>query len=393
MVCVCFLYEMVATSVRGVMFNPNCKTRPYYFVTQADGKKKQWYFATLNEAAEAKEAKDAAKLAPKIAKRAALKEKRARDLLMKGNSCKQERDVAMEMQTCADAAYGPGTVLVMNDGTRADLLFKRDGGYLQLQLKTTKTTLKGRTNGYLFQGVLGYAGMLVVCWVIDLQRAWVFDGTWLHARGKKCIFLTPGNPSETAALKGNLSMLELVTYLHDVTPAAHVRLTTEDAARNDFQGCWNKQEKMGIDAYEILRPADYQWPREQNGEYDRARIDDDRVVRIQHKSCAPHGIRAGLHCHFGKSDGHDDDGKRIYRCYDKDDADLFVFRYYDASTNTSHFWEIPSEVLAQHGYFTNAFGRESITLHGPVGKQPNPNAKYKADTWTRAFYAGALKHT
>ena len=70
-----------------------------------------------------------------------------------------------------------------------------------------------------------------------------------------------------------------------------------------------------------------------------------------------------------------------------------MFRYYDASTNTSHFWEIPSEVLAQHGYFTNAFGRESITLHGPVGKQPNPNAKYKADTWTRAFYAGALKHT
>ena len=362
-------------------------------MTTVDGKQKHRYFATLKEAVEAKEAKDSAKLAPKIAKRAALKEKRARDLLMRGNNSKQERDVAIEMQTCVDAAYGPGTVLVMNDGTRADLLFKRDGGYLQLQLKTTKTTKKG-TNGYQFKDVLGYAGMLVVCWVVDLQKAWVFDGTWLHARGKKNYILTPDCPSETAALKTNLSMTELLTYLHDVTPAAHVRLTTEDAARNDFQGLEQKKEKIGIDAYEVLKPADYQWPRGQNGEYDRARIDDGRVVRIQHKSCAPNGNKAGFYCpNLGKSDGKDDDGKRMYRCYDKDDADLIVFHYDDASTKTSHFWEIPSEVLAQHGYFTNTLGKETITLYGPVGKQPDPNARCQADTWTRAFYAGALKHT
>ena len=108
-----------------------------------------------------------------------------------------------------------------------------------------------------------------------------------------------------------------------------------------------------------------------------------------------HGNKAGLHCpYLGKHDGKDGRTK-LHTCYDKDDADLFVFHYYDESTKTSHFWEIPSEVLAQHGYFTNTLAKESIkacTLHGgPVGKQPDPNAKRKADTWTRAFYVGSLR--
>ena len=67
--------------------------------------------------------------------------------------------------------------------------------------------------------------------------------------------------------------------------------------------------------------------------------------------------------------------------------------YHHEPTNTSHFWEIPSKALAEYGYFTKTTGKESITLYGcPVAKQPNPNAKRKADTWTSAFYTGELKH-
>ena len=63
------------------------------------------------------------------------------------------------------------------------------------------------------------------------------------------------------------------------------------------------------------------------------------------------------------------------------------------ATKTSHFWEISSEALAEHGYFTKTTGKESIYLYGcPVAKQPNPNAKNKADTWTSAFYTGKLEH-
>lgn len=382
------------TSVRGVFHRPDCKTTPYYFKTMVNGVTKKSWFSTLEAAAKAKKAKDSAKVAAAIAKRAPLKEKRARDLRIYGNNSNQERDAAIEFQNCADAAYGPGTAIVMNDGTRADVLFKKaESSYLQLQLKTTATTRKNR-NGYKFADVLGYAGMLVVCWVVDLKKAWVFDGTWLHERGQRGHQFTPGHPTETPALATALTMIELIAYLHDHAHAAHLRLTTEDAARNDFKGKYHTQEKFGIDAYMTFKPGTHDWPRDQNGEYDTLwTYEDQKTLRVQHKSCVPNGNAAGLYCpNLGKSDGTDLDGKRLYTCYEKDDADLYVFHYHHEPTNTSHFWEIPSETLAEHGCFTKTSGRERINLYGcPVAKQPNPDACKKADTWTSAFYTGSLR--
>jgi hypothetical protein len=385
---------MAKTSVRGVLYDPSCKTNPYYFETIVNGVRKTRWFPTLEAAAKAKRAKESAKVAPAIAKRGTLKEKRARDVQIHGNTCNQERDAAIYVKACADAAYGPGTAIVMNDGTRADVLFRVAEAllYLQLQLKTTATKLKNE-NRYHFSHVLGYAGMLVVCWVVDLKKAWVFDGTWLDERGRKHLNFTPG--SETRALATALTMDELLAYLHDHTHAAHLRLTTEDAARNDFKGKGNKQEKFGIDAYMKFKPGTHDWPRDQNGKYDTTLEDEDeKTLRVQHKSCIPNGKQAGLYCrHLGKADGKDLNRKQLYTCYDKDDADLYVFHYYHEPTNTSHFWEIPSKALAEHGFFTKTTGRESIYLYGcPVAKQPNPNARKKADTWTSAFYTGELKH-
>ena len=110
---------------------------------------KRWWFPTLEAAAEAKRAKESAKVASAIAKRAPLKEKRARDVQKNGNTSNQERDAAIELKTCADATYGPGTTIVMNDGTRADVLFKKaEASYLQLQLKTTRRRRRMRTGTY-----------------------------------------------------------------------------------------------------------------------------------------------------------------------------------------------------------------------------------------------------
>ena len=383
---------MVTTSVKGVIYDPRHKTKPYYFVTKVNGVQKYWWFPTLEAAAKAKRDKESAKLAPAIAKKERLKEKRARDVQIHGNNSNQERDASIGVKTCADATYGPGTAIVMNDGTLADVLFKKaESSYLQLQLKTTATKMKNE-NGYQFAHVLGYAGMLVVCWVVDLKKAWVFDGTWLNERGQVNLYFTPG--SETHALAKALTMDELVAYLHDHTHAAHLRLTTEDAARNDFKGKDHKKEKFGIDAYMKFKPGTHDWPREQGGTYDTTLEDEDeKTLRVQHKSCCPIGNDAGLRCRLGKCDGKDFDGKRLYTCYAKDDADLYVFHYYHEPTKTSHFWEIPSKALAEHGYFTKTTWKEPIILYGcPVAKQPNPNAKNKADTWTSAFYTGKLEH-
>ena len=385
---------MAPTSVRGVIYEANNKTNPYYFVTKVNGVSKKWWFPTFEAAVKAKRAKESAKVAPAIAKKAHLKEKRARDVQKNGNTSKLERDAALEVKTCADATYGPGTAIVMNDGTLADVLFKKaESSYLQLQLKTTATTRKNE-NGYRFQKVLGYAGMLVVCWVVDLKKAWVFDGTWLDERGKRCLNFTPGSRMETPALAKALTMDQLIAYLHENTHAAHLRLTTEDAARNDFKGKDHKQEKFGIDAYMKFKPGTHGWPRDQGGTYDTTLEDEEKTLRVQHKSCGPNGNAAGLYCPaLGKTDGTDFNGKQLYTCYAKDDADLYVFHYYHEATKTSHFWEIPSEALAEHGYFTKTTGKEVIILYGcPVAKQPNPNARHKADTWTSAFYTGELKH-
>ena len=129
---------MVKTSVRGVLYKPSCKTNPYYFATKVNGVRKHRWFPTLEAAAKAKAAKESAKVASAIAKKAPLKEKRARNLQIHGNTCNQERDASIELKTCADATYGPGTTIVMNDGTLADVLFKKgESSYLQCFTTTT----------------------------------------------------------------------------------------------------------------------------------------------------------------------------------------------------------------------------------------------------------------
>ena len=118
------------------------------------------------------------------------------------------------------------------------------------------------------------------------------------------------------------------------------------------------------------------------------RVEGARRTRIQHKSCGPHGQAAGLYCGgLGKCDGRDA-GKKLHTCYAPDDADEYVFHYDDETA--SHYWKIPAQALADHGYFTKTTGTESITLYGPVGKQPDPNAKTPADTWTRAYFIGSV---
>ena len=175
----------------------------------------------------------------------------------------QERDAAIEFQNCADAAYGRGTAIVMNDGTRAGVLFKvAEALYLQLQLKTTATTEESER--VPISEVLGYAGMLVVCWVVDLKKAWVFDGRVARRARAKRMSFTTGYPTEHLRWRA-LTMNELVAYLHDHAHAAHLRLTAEDAARNEFKGKDHTQEKFGIDAYMAFKPGTHDWPRDQIG--------------------------------------------------------------------------------------------------------------------------------
>ena len=388
---------MGKTGTKGVIHNPKLTTKPYFIVITKNKKTKTLLFASEEEAAAAKHKHIADKRFAKEQARAALADKRAKDVQKNGNSCEQERAFLVECEErmrargAADDAF-----VVLNDFTHADCLIRRALSYLQVQAKTTATKMKGQ-NGYLFSKVRGYPGMLVVFWVVDLQRAWIFDGTWLDARKGKTqnYYVTPGSQkSETVdgCLATNLTMDAMLTYLFESDLKPHIQLTTEDAARANIKGLNHQKEFFAIQQFHRAFPGTYEWPRKQGDVFDLVRVVEDVQIRQQHKSCCLNGNAAGLYCpSLGKNAGADLDGKQLDTCYAPDDADEYVFHWFDEATSTSHFWIIPSSAMKDHGFFTKTTGCETITLYGPegVGKQPNPNARTKADTWTREFYAGS----
>ena len=99
---------MAPTSVRGVIYKPSRKTNPYYFQTMVNGVTKYSWFPTFEAAAKAKRDKESAKVAPAIAKKARLKEKRARDLQKHGNASNQERDASIELKRARTPRTVPG---------------------------------------------------------------------------------------------------------------------------------------------------------------------------------------------------------------------------------------------------------------------------------------------
>ena len=379
---------------KGVVFDPRHKTKPYYIHIQKDKKRKNLYFASEEEAAAAKHKHIADKRIANEQARAALADKRSKDVHTHGNSCEQERAFLVECEARMRArGAADDDFVILNDFTLADCLVRRAVSYLQVQAKTTATKKKGH-NGYEFQQVRGYPGMLVVFWVVDLQRAWIFDGTWLDAReGKTQNYrLTPGSQkSETVdgCLAKNLTMDAMLTYLFESDLKPHIQLTTEDAARANIKSLNHQKEFFAIQQFQRAFPGTYEWPRKQGDVFDLVRVVNNVQIRQQHKACYTNGNAAGLYCpQLGKNAGTDLDGKQLHTCYAPDDADEYVFHWFDETTSASHFWIIPSSAMKTRGFFTKTTQLESITLYGPegVGKQPNPNAYNKADTWTRDFY-------
>ena len=386
---------MVKTGTKGVLFDSKKhKTNPYCIQITKDKKKKDLFFASEEEAAAAKHKNAADIRVAKEQARAALADKRAKDVHTNGNGCEQERAFLVE---CEERMRARGAAaddfVILNDFTHADCLVRRALSYMQVQAKTTATKVKGE-NGYLFGHVRGYLGMLVVFWVVDLQRAWIFDGTWLDAREGKTqnYHLTPGSQkTETVdgCLAKNLTMDAMLTYLFESDLKPHIQLTTEDAARANIKSIKHQKEYFAIQQFMRAFPGTYEWPRKQGDVFDLLRIVNDVQIRQQLKSCYPLAMQAGLYCpHLGKAAGKDLDGKRLYTCYAPDDANEYVFHWFDEATSTWHFWIIPSSAMKDRGFFTKTTGKESLHLYGPegVGKQPNPNARTKADTWTREFY-------
>lgn len=91
---------------------------------------------------------------------------------------------------------------------------------------------------------------------------------------------------------------------------------------------------------------------------------------------------------FSVHDGRDQYGNFLCAPYPHDAFDILVVVWNDGGV--SHFWRIPATELTARGYLSTPTqdGKINFKVHGPIGPQPNPSARRKADTWTQDYYVG-----
>ncbi len=369
---------------KGVWFRPWQGTKPFE-VKIPDSR----YFSTKAEAVAAREAYRAGRLRAKAAVRAALAEKRARDVARNGQSMARERGVSLALVLQWKYVTGlPAKVL--NDGTKADVLLGQEGGgWLRVQVKTTGGAAKRNQNrSWKFSGVTGYSGMPVVCWRCDKRDAWVFDGGALDERGTKLkdgsgLGVTPGFTNCKLALARGLNLVELVKWLRfndDTWP-----LVTEELARHEFESESHAKEMRGIDMYKARFPGEhYAWPDEQGTHVDLLK----GATRLQFKTaCAAPDGTSGFKCHLYTYAGTDEKGTQLHDPYPAGAFDELVVVVWLG--NTARFWQIPEAKLVEHGYLRSGSqpGKKSLKLHATtIGVQPSPHACKPADTWTDEYF-------
>lgn len=317
-------------------------------------------------------------------------EKRKQNVQKHGNNSNMEREVAIEIKAMFAKMFPNIKVIILNDGTRADILVQRsDMLFFQIQLKTTGGPQKYQNNCWSFSHVLGYTGMSVLCWRIDQQSGWLYDGTLLDERGTRDLHVTPGFDNENKAMhKGALKLDEICTFIVNVMnkfPGVD-----ETLARWDFSGnaIENFKERVSIEIWKIYFDPEATFPADQNGSYDL--ISEEK--RLQFKTARRCKNRNGLHINLCESGGIID-GKKKFQPYASGSFDLLVVMFLDWKLNKVHIWKIPEDILIQKKLLRtdNCQGRQMIDVYIPAEKHAlrlRKSGESFADTWTHDFYIG-----
>ena len=387
----------------GVYHDDRRPNRPFYIrpINPQTGRLTKQCFATVEEAAAARKQEEDAVLQRREERRQAKKRKRnertevlaskrAVDLARHGNDCAIERDYT----ECLVEEAG-GRSVVLNDFTVADwLLDVRDGDerFGSVQVKVTqkaivRTSKKGNGSKrwqFAIDSKEGakYAGMLVVCYAIDLGIAWIFHGNDLA--NKSHIWITEGGKWDQKALAKVDGPRAVVAFLREQygKHAEGLVRTTEEEARNAFASESHRKEKEAIDLYEACFPYEYEWPREQGSHVDR--IERGPTVgcvgpvdaRLQHKLAHPAGV--GFQCTLQVKGGMQN-GKQLTGPYPKDAFDFLVVTAVDEGK--AHFWRIPMAALEANG----CLDAMNIIVHLPEGVGRRANAS-NTSLWTREYY-------
>ena len=366
---------------KGVTFHNTRKSRPYAIKKMIAKKQFNIFFPTKEEAVQALKAYKKEREDEKKKKRDALATKRASDMSKYGDNSNMERRIAIQLVKAWKNLTGR-RAFVLNDGTRGDILLEReDTRFLVVQLKTTHQKMVFR-NTYMFNDVLGYGDMPVLCFCEKDSTGWVADGSVLEARNKRILYITPGSKYESGTTLAKGCMQDLLSFLN--IHADMWKPFTEYDARHDFNSESHLKEMRGIDAFKNRFPeSNYEWPEEQNGHTDQL-VDSKRH---QFKNARVLRGHNGLSVDICTKGGKDESGKQLTDPYPHDSFDFLTITW-EEEPDKWHFWSIPAEELTKRGYLSTSTqsGKKGLHVYGPVGPQPNPFARKKADIWTRDYF-------
>ena len=340
------------------------KGKKFYTNIRVNGKWKTAPFDTLEEA-RAAHAASLKQTAEALVARRATKARpppppnRDANWTKHGGHRAQERDFLLQALQPAAEAHG-WDVVVLNDGTRADVAIKRPewDSYLGIQVKTTQTVKSGTEQTYQFRKTKGYTGLLVVCWVVGRSYGWAFDGQWLDGCYSENLDVTAvpehRDPRNAAryALSGNLprDIDDLLRWIkpqvYDLTsPVAHFPRRTEEYLRWEFRGkaLAQAKERVSLHVYQTHLDPEAKFPTAQQGSYDF----ESHGNRQQHKVARLHGDQgflAALHENAGRFNG-----TQTYRPYPTDAFDELVVTVFEGYK--AHVWVIPASELEARNCF------------------------------------------
>ena len=390
-------YQVVERGIRK-------KGNKFYTDIRFNGKWKRAPFATPEAARAARDASRKQTAEAVVARRATRARRppppnRDANLAMHGKDAAQERDFLVDTFQPTAEARG-WDVVVLNDGTRADVAIKRPEWetYLGIQVKTTQTVESGKKRTYQFKDTKGYTGLLVVCWVVEDAYGWAFDGEWLDGREAVHLKMTPvpkRRDSRNAAwhaLSGKLpydidGLLEWIEkQVEDSTSlVARYPRHTEEYLRWEFGGkaLDNAKERVSLHVYQTYFDPEARFPTAQNGSHDF----ESHGKRQQHKVASRNGDKAGFLAALHESAGMIG-GTLTHRPYPTDAFDELVVTVFEGYK--AHVWVIPAFVLKAQNCFRSdeCAGVTSLYVYLPGTEQD-------AQVWgfTTDYYQGVYDVT
>lgn len=276
-----------------------------------------------------------------------------------GDACAKERDAAWALRALVAAKW---EVLVLNDGTRADVLVRPRGAtvdlWLPIQLKTASQADEKKGNPHWpFQHCRGYEGMAMLFWALDGNHLWVLhDGRKMTTTGP-CLYEKDKQPDGAwytwnKAMKktrGTQSVEDVGAALATAWHACPWRVK-ERTARRDIKNENARTELEGIEAWikHVLKPTGVagDFPKDQNGSYDY-RV-EDLLPRKQFKTAHKHANACGFLVDLRKLCG-----DKKTRPYDEGDFDELIVVLVNEKEDFIDVWTIPHDVLLAKGTKTN----------------------------------------